>query len=171
MGKEENSLLNTIISKVFLICPTLSPSYGGASPIRHPRGPPQSFRATKNTTELSKFGLLILFTGNVGNRPLKTIKYKVSLICHTPSPLWVSSSPICHPNGHPQSAKATKNTIKMTIWLTRFFAWVIRGTAPLRLSNIRLSDKSYPVIILGWQTTHLSPQGHPSELQGNKKQH
>ena len=74
MGKEENSLLKTIIRNVFLICPTLSPSCGGASPIRHPRGPPQSFRATKNTTELSKFGLLILFTGNVGNRPLKTIK-------------------------------------------------------------------------------------------------
>ena len=40
-----------------------------------PRAPPQSFKATKNTTEMARFGLPIFFLGNEVNSPLRIIKY------------------------------------------------------------------------------------------------
>ena len=99
VGKEGNSHLKTIKCQVFLICPTPSPSWGGASPIRHPRGPPQSPKATKNTTQLTTFGLAVFFVGEEGNSYHKTIKCKVFLIRPTPSPSWGGASPIPHPRG------------------------------------------------------------------------
>ena len=61
----------------------LATPWGGASPIRHPREPLQSPKATKNVT---KFGLAVFLVGKEGNNPLKTIKYQVSLIFPTVAP-------------------------------------------------------------------------------------
>ena len=54
--------------------PTPSPSWGGASPSRNPRGPPQSPKATKNTTEITRFALALFSIGKEGNSPLKITK-------------------------------------------------------------------------------------------------
>ena len=45
--------LRTIKCEVFVSLPTLSTSWGGLSPIRDPRGPPQSPKVTKNTIEIT----------------------------------------------------------------------------------------------------------------------
>ena len=74
VGKEGNSHLKTIKCKVFLISPTPSPSWGGASPIRYPRGPPQSPKAAKNTIKTTRFGSALFLVGKEGTTPLKTIK-------------------------------------------------------------------------------------------------
>ena len=113
-SKEGNSLLKTTKCQVFLMRPPPSPSLDGASPIRHPRGPPQSPKPTKNTTEITRFGLAVFLVGKEGNSPLKTTKCQVFLIRPTPSPSLGGASPIRHPRGPPQSPKATKNTTKIT---------------------------------------------------------
>ena len=50
MGKEGNSPLKSIKCRL-QICPTLSPSWGGASPTLDPRGPYQSPKVTRGTTK------------------------------------------------------------------------------------------------------------------------
>ena len=114
MGKEGNSHLKTTKCQVFLICPTPSSSLGGASIICHPRGPPQSLKATKNTTKITRFGLAVFLVGKEGNSPLKTTKCQVFLIRPTPSTSLGGASPIRHPRGPTQSPKATKNTTEIT---------------------------------------------------------
>ena len=74
MSKEENSFHKTVRRQVSLIHPPPSSSWGGTSPICHPRCPPQSPKATKNTTEIIRFDLAVFFLGKEGNSPLKTIK-------------------------------------------------------------------------------------------------
>ena len=49
------------------------PSWGGTSPIHHPRGPPQIPKATKNTTEISRSHLAAVFIGKEGNNHLKSV--------------------------------------------------------------------------------------------------
>ena len=114
------------------ICPTPSPSWGGASPTRHPRGPPQSPKATKNTTEITKFGLAVFLVGKEGNSPLKTIKCIVFLICPTPLPSWGGASPIRHPRGPSQSTRATNNTTKITRFGLAVFLVGKEGNSPLK---------------------------------------
>ena len=50
MGKKGNSPLKSV-KCCLQICPTLSPSWGGASPIFHPRGPYQSPKVIRGTTK------------------------------------------------------------------------------------------------------------------------
>ena len=44
-----------------------SPSRAGVSPICHPTGPPQSLKARKNTTKITRFGSAVSFIGKEGN--------------------------------------------------------------------------------------------------------
>ena len=104
----------TITWNLSWIRPTPSPSWGGTSPIPHPRGPPESPKVTKNTTVISRSHLAVVFIGKEGNNHLKSVTCLVPLICPTPSPSWGSTSPIPHPRGPPQSPKATKNTTKIS---------------------------------------------------------
>ena len=71
--KEGDNYLKFITCSVFLICPTPSPSWGGTSPIHHPRGPFQSPKVTKNATMIIRSHLASLFIGKEGNGHLKSI--------------------------------------------------------------------------------------------------
>ena len=72
--KEGDNTLKSVTCQVPLICPTPSPLWGGTSPIPHLRGPPQSQKVTKNTTEISRSHLAAVFIGKEGGKSPK--------ICH-----------------------------------------------------------------------------------------
>ena len=76
------SPFKTMNCSVFQLCFTLSPTWGGTSPIHHPRGRHQGHKATKNTTKIIRFGITTSFMGKK-NSPLKTITCKVFLIYPT----------------------------------------------------------------------------------------
>ena len=109
IGKERNNHVKSVTCEVPLILPNLSPSWGGTTPIRHPRGLPQSPKATKNTTEISKLRLASVFIGKERKNHLKSVNCAVPLICPTPFLPWGGTTPICHSKGPPQSPKAIKN--------------------------------------------------------------
>ena len=101
VGEEGNSPLKTIKCYVFQICPTPLASWGGASPICHPRGPPHSPKAAKINAEITRFSSVVFSVGREGSSPLNTIKCKVFLICPTLTPSKSGKSPICHPRDPP----------------------------------------------------------------------
>ena len=72
--KEGNSPLKTIKCLVFLICPTLVPSLGGASLICHLSGPPQSPKVSKNTIKITSFCHAVILMSKEANSLLKAIK-------------------------------------------------------------------------------------------------
>ena len=133
MAKKGNSHLKSITCSVLLTFLTSSPSWGGASPIHHSRGPPQSPKATKNTTEISRFASAVFFIGKEGYSPLRIIKCKVSLTRPTPSPSWGGTSPIRCPRGPPQSPTATKNTAEITRFTSALFFTGKEGYSPLKI--------------------------------------
>ena len=75
----------------------MSPSLGGASPISHPRGPPQGPKAARNMKKITKFSSAVFFGGKEGKNFLKTIRNQVFLIFPTLSPPWGIDSAINHP--------------------------------------------------------------------------
>ena len=72
--KEGNNPLKTIKCLVFLICPTLVPSLGGASLICHLSGPPQSPKVSKNTIKITSFCHAVILMSKEANSLLKAIK-------------------------------------------------------------------------------------------------
>ena len=79
-----------------------------------PQGPPQSPKAIKNTTEISKLRLASVHIGKERNNHVKSVTCEVPLILSNLSPSWVGTSPIRHCRGPPQSPKAAKNTTEIT---------------------------------------------------------
>ena len=112
MGKEGNSQLKSITCLLLLISPTSSPSWGGTSPIHHPRAPFQSPKVTKSAVKITRSCLAGIIIKE-GDNYLKFITCSVFLICPTPSPSWGGTSPIHHPKGLFQSPKVTKNATNM----------------------------------------------------------
>ena len=108
MGKEGNSHLKSTTCAILLIFSTSSPSWGGQSPIHHPRALFQSLEVTKNAIKITRSCLAGLFIGNEGNNYLESITCQVFLIFPTPSPSWCGTSLIHHPRGLFQSPKVTK---------------------------------------------------------------
>ena len=99
MGKEGNSHLKSITYSLPVICPTPTFSWGGISSIHPPSGYPQSLKATKNATKITRSHLASLFIGKHGSRLLKSTICKVTLMRPTLSNSWVGISPIHHPQG------------------------------------------------------------------------
>ena len=99
MGKEGNSHLKSITCSILLIFPTSSPSWGGTSPIHHPRALFQSLEVTKNAIKITRSCLAGLFIGKEGNNYLESITCQVFLICPTSSPSWGGTSPIHYLRG------------------------------------------------------------------------
>ena len=106
MGKEGNSHLKSITCSILLIFPTSSPSWGGTSPIHHPRALFHRLEVTKNAIKITRSCLAGLFMGNEGNNCLESITCSVFLICPTS---WGGISRNHHPRSPYQSAKVTKN--------------------------------------------------------------
>ena len=73
-----------------------------------------SRKYTKNTTEVTRFSLVLFFLGKEGYSPLKNRIYHILSSHPTLSACWGGTSPICHPTGPHQSHKYTKNTTKVT---------------------------------------------------------
>ena len=85
IGKEGNSQLKSITCFLLLISPTSSPSWGGTSPIHHPRAPFQSPKVTKSAVKITRSCLAGIIIKE-GDNYLKFITCSVFLICPTPSP-------------------------------------------------------------------------------------
>ena len=64
--KRGTALLNTKCL-VFLVSPTPSPSWVGASLICHPRGPYQNPKATQHATKITRLGPPVFFVSDEGN--------------------------------------------------------------------------------------------------------
>ena len=77
LGKEGYSPLKNRIYHILGSHPTLSACWGGTSPICHPTGPHQSHKYTKNTTEVTRFSLVLYFLGKEGYSPLKNRIYHI----------------------------------------------------------------------------------------------
>ena len=73
IGKEGNNHLKSMTCSVPLIRPTPSLAWGGTLPICYPRGPPQSPKATKNITDMSRSHSGAVFTIKEGNNHLKSV--------------------------------------------------------------------------------------------------
>ena len=114
MGKKGNNHLKSITCQVFLIFSTPSPSWGGELLFHPPRGPFQSPKVTKNTTNKTRACLAGPFMGKEGNSHMKSITCSVLLISPTSSPFWNGTLLIHHPRAPFQSPKVTKNAIKLT---------------------------------------------------------
>ena len=133
ISKEGYSPLKNRIYHILRSHPTLSACWGGTSPICHPTGPHQSHKHTKNTTEVTRFSLVVFFLGKEEYSPLQ------NRICHildshpTLSACWGGTSPICHPTGPHQSHKSTKNTTKVTRFssnLTTYLSEILASIPP-----------------------------------------
>ena len=131
IGKTGISPFYAMKCEVFLICSTLSLSWGCAFPICHPMVPPQRPKATKNTTKIKKFGISTFFVSKEKSSPIKTIKCSVFPIFPTWPPAWGGASFIRHPQGPPQSFKATKNTTALTRFGLPIFFKGNEGKSPL----------------------------------------
>ena len=152
-----------------LILATRSPSRGGASPIYHPRDHPQSFEATKNTTERTRFGIPVFFMSKEENSTLKAIKWKVSqnLIPVIHLQWCITHLLLQGPPLKPQSTQ--KYHWDNQLWLSWLFHELRGDQPPLNYLMWSLSDLFFPVTLLGFRITHLSPKGSPSEPQSNQK--
>ena len=119
MGNEGNSQLKSITCLLLLISPTSSPSWGGTSPIHHPRAPFQSPKVTKSAVKITRSCLAGIFIGKEGDNYLKSISLPN---LSYPFPLLGGTSPIHHPRGPFQSPKVTKNaTMIIRSHLARLF--------------------------------------------------
>ena len=115
VGEEGTSPLKIINCQVFLICPTPSPSRGGATPISHPRDPPQSPKATIIATEITRLPQLSCFVGNGGNSPPKPSNFRPLQFVLPRHP---TGWRITHMSlqGSPSQPQATRNTTEITIF-------------------------------------------------------
>ena len=94
----------------FLILPTLSPSQDEASPICHPRGPPQFPKATKNAAEITRFSSAGYFVGYEEDRQIISTLSPLFLILPTPAPSRGGASYVYHPRGPSWSQIKTNST-------------------------------------------------------------
>ena len=152
MGKEGYSQLKSITCLLLLISPTSSPSWGGTSPIHHPRAPFQSPKVTKSAVKITRSCLAGIFIKKEGDNYLKFITCSVFLICPTPSPSWDGTSLIYHPMAPFQSPKVTKNANKIT--RSRFAGLFIGKEGHIYLKSIICT-----VFLICPTWSHPSPQG------------